>query len=108
MSYNIDLQLDTRMLKFVNSYLNHCNNVCKSLLSPKLHCINPIQHRVVYALYDISWDPFRPHCVFENYTAFCNKNRYSDKISCFHLNSEKNYSKLFFRKLVMDYFIITS
>ena len=24
-------------------------------------------------LYDIGWGPFGPHCVFENYTAFCNK-----------------------------------
>ena len=39
MSYNIDLQLDTRVLKFVHSCLNHCNSVCKSLLSAKLHCI---------------------------------------------------------------------
>ena len=35
LSYNIDLQLDTRVLKFVHS----CNSVCKSLLSAKLHCI---------------------------------------------------------------------
>ena len=33
------LQLDTRVLKFVHSCLNHCNSVCKSLLSAKLHCI---------------------------------------------------------------------
>ena len=39
LSYNIDLQLDTRVLKFVHSCLNHCNSVCKSLLSAKLHCI---------------------------------------------------------------------
>ena len=37
--YNIDLQLDTRVLKLVHSCLNHCNSVCKSLLSAKLHCI---------------------------------------------------------------------
>ena len=30
LSYNIDLQLDTRVLKFVHSCLNHCNSVCKS------------------------------------------------------------------------------
>ena len=39
LSYNIDLQLDTKMMKFVHSCLNHCNSVCKSLLSSKLHCI---------------------------------------------------------------------
>ena len=38
LSYNIDLQLDTRMLKFVQSYLNHCNSVFDSLLLEKLHC----------------------------------------------------------------------
>ena len=27
------------MMKFVYSCLNHCNSVCKSLLSAKLHCI---------------------------------------------------------------------
>ena len=27
------------MLKFVHSCLNHCDSVCKSLLSAKLHCI---------------------------------------------------------------------
>ena len=39
LGYNIDLQLDTRMLKFVHSCLNHCSSVCKSLLSAKLHRI---------------------------------------------------------------------
>ena len=38
LSYNIDLQLDTRVFKLVHSCLNHCNSVCKSLLSAKLHC----------------------------------------------------------------------
>ena len=39
LSYNINLQLDTRVLKIVHSCLNYCNSVCKSLLSAKLHCI---------------------------------------------------------------------
>ena len=26
-------------MNFVHSWLNHCNSVCKSLLSAKLHCI---------------------------------------------------------------------
>ena len=39
LSYNIDLQLDTRMLKFAHSCLNHSNSVCKSSLLAKLHCI---------------------------------------------------------------------
>ena len=39
LSNNFDLQLDTRVLEFVHSYLNHCNSVCKSFLTAKLHCI---------------------------------------------------------------------
>ena len=39
LSYNIDLPLDTRMMKFVHSCVNQCNSVCKSLLSAKLLCI---------------------------------------------------------------------
>ena len=37
--YDIDLQLDTRMLKFVHLGLNHSNNVCKSILLSKLCCL---------------------------------------------------------------------
>ena len=36
LSYDIDLQLDTRMLKFVHLGLNHSNNVCKLILLSKL------------------------------------------------------------------------
>ena len=39
LSYDIDHQLETRMIKFVHLYLNHCNHVCRSIISPKLHCI---------------------------------------------------------------------
>ena len=39
LSYDIDLQLDTRMLKFVHLGLNHSNNVCKSILLSKLCCL---------------------------------------------------------------------
>ena len=40
LGYNINLQLDTRMLIFfLHSCLNHCNSMCKSLLSAKPHCI---------------------------------------------------------------------
>ena len=39
LNFNIDLQLDTTVLKFVHSCLNHCNSMSKSLLSAKLHCI---------------------------------------------------------------------
>ena len=39
LSYNIDLQPDTRVFKFVHSCLNLCSIVCKSLLSAKLFCI---------------------------------------------------------------------
>ena len=39
LSYDIDLQLDTRILKFVYLGLNHSNNVCKSNLLSKLCCL---------------------------------------------------------------------
>ena len=32
-------QLETRMVKFVHLCLNHCNHVCRSIISSKLHCI---------------------------------------------------------------------
>ena len=38
LSYNIDLQFDTRTMKFVHLCLNHCIRVCNSLLSAKPHC----------------------------------------------------------------------
>ena len=34
--YDIDHQLETRMIKFVHLCLNH---VCRSIISSKLHCI---------------------------------------------------------------------
>ena len=39
LSYNIDLRSVTRMMKLVHSCLNHCDSVCKSLLSAKFHSI---------------------------------------------------------------------
>ena len=39
LSYDIDHQLETRMIKFVHLCLNHCNHVCRSIISSKLHCI---------------------------------------------------------------------
>ena len=39
LSYDIDHQLETRMIKFVQLCLNHCNHVCRSIISSKLHCI---------------------------------------------------------------------
>ena len=39
LSYDIDHQLETRMIKFVHLCLNHCNHVCRLIISSKLHCI---------------------------------------------------------------------
>ena len=39
LSYNLDFQLDTRMIKFIHSCLNHSNIVCKSIVLYKLYCI---------------------------------------------------------------------
>ena len=39
LSYNLDLQIDTRMIKFTHSCLNHSNIVCKSIVLSKLYCI---------------------------------------------------------------------
>ena len=39
LSYDIDHQLETRMIKFVHLCLNHSNHVCSSIISSKLHCI---------------------------------------------------------------------
>ena len=36
LSYNIDFQIDTRMIKFIHSCLNHSNIVCKSIVLSKL------------------------------------------------------------------------
>ena len=39
LSYDIDHQLETRMIKFVHLCLNHCNHVCRSIISSKLLCM---------------------------------------------------------------------
>ena len=36
---DIDHQLETRMIKFVNLCLNHSNHVCRSITSSMLQCI---------------------------------------------------------------------
>ena len=48
-----------------------------------------------YTLYNISWGIKRPQRVFKNYTVFCNKNLYTDKIGCFLSNFEINNGKSF-------------
>ena len=40
LSYNIDDQLETRMIKFIHMCLNHGNEVCKSISLSKLPCKN--------------------------------------------------------------------
>ena len=39
LSYNLDSQIDTRMIKFIHSCLNHSNIVCKSIILSKLYCV---------------------------------------------------------------------
>ena len=39
LSYNLDFQIDTRMITFSNSCLNHSNIVCKSIVFSKLYCV---------------------------------------------------------------------
>ena len=39
LSYNLDFQIDTKMIKFIHSCLNHSNIVCKSIVLSKLYCI---------------------------------------------------------------------
>ena len=58
-------------------------------------------------LYNIGWGLKRPQGDFVNYAAFCNKNLWTDKISCFLSNCEISHSKLLFKELVRDCFIIT-
>ena len=40
LSYNIDDQLETRMIKFIHMCLNHDNDVCRSISLSKLLCKN--------------------------------------------------------------------
>ena len=39
LSYDIDHQLETRMITLVHMCLNHSNHICRSIISSKLHCI---------------------------------------------------------------------
>ena len=57
LSYDIDLQLDTRMLKFVHLGLNNSNNVCKSILLSMLYCFQStfaFIYRYLSSKYNIS------------------------------------------------------
>ena len=39
LSYNLDFQIDTRMIMFIHSCLNHNNIVCKSIVLSKHYCV---------------------------------------------------------------------
>ena len=57
LSYDIDFQLDTGMLKFVHLGLDHSNNICKSILSSKLCCLQSTfasNYRYLSSKYNIS------------------------------------------------------
>ena len=47
LSYDIDLQLDTRMLKFVHMGMNHSNNACKSILLSKLYVVYSLHSHLI-------------------------------------------------------------
>ena len=40
LTYDVDHQLNNRMLKFIHMCLNHHNKVCRSLLLSKVNCKN--------------------------------------------------------------------
>ena len=46
----------TRKINFVQK-LTNLNEIVK------FNAFNHIQHRILYALYDIGWGPFGPHCI---------------------------------------------
>ena len=78
LSYNIDLQLDTRVLKFVHSCLTHCNSMRKSLLSAKFHCIKSTfaaNYKYLSYKYKICQDD----CFFMDINLLIGKMKYSLK-----------------------------
>ena len=59
LSYNIDFQIDTKMIKFIHSCLNHSNIVCKSIVLSKLYCIKSTigsNYKYLSCKYGISQD----------------------------------------------------
>ena len=57
--HNIDFQIDTRMIKFIHSCLNHSNIVCKSIVLSKLYCIKSTigsNYKYLSCKYGISQD----------------------------------------------------
>ena len=59
LSYNIDFQIDSRMIKFFHSYLSHSNIVCKSIVLSKLYYVKSTfgsNHKYLSCKYRISQD----------------------------------------------------
>ena len=59
LSYDIDHQLETRMIKFVNLCLNYSNHVRKSIILSKRHCIKSTfasNYKYLSYRYNISHD----------------------------------------------------
>ena len=59
LSYNVDFQIDTRMIKFIHLCLNHSNIVCKSIVLSKLYCIKSTfgsNYKYLSCKYGISQD----------------------------------------------------
>ena len=59
LSYNLDFQKDTRMIKYIHSRLNHSNIVCNSIVLSKLYCIQSTfgsNYKYLSCKYGISQD----------------------------------------------------
>ena len=57
--YDIDHQLETRMITLVHLCLNHSNHICRSIIYSKLHCIKFIfasNYKYPSNKYNISYD----------------------------------------------------
>ena len=59
LSYNLDFQIETRMIKFIHSYLNHSNIICESIVLSNFYSVNStVESKYKYLLckYGISHD----------------------------------------------------
>ena len=72
LSYDIDHQLETRMIKFVHLCLNYCNHVCRSIISSNLHlhqttniCLTGIIFLIVVGI-----SVYMPYQCDENYDLY--------------------------------------
>ena len=100
LSYNIDLRLDTRMMKFAHSCLNHCNSVCKSLLSAKLHCIK--------STFAANYKSLSYECKICQDDWFKNKNKKNKNKNTFISEKKCNVIIIFIKYVTYNYFLETA